>query len=454
MRTLRSRLVLSYALLVTFTVGLSLFGGFYVVRRQLLNGTDFLLDAEHKEIEAKLLPLGRSFTVQELDDAIRPHTTLDAPFYFFQVHDPFGRVLFRSSNLGTKLLPDLSPSKAERLSVRVMELGLLRVGEYRTPEWHIQIASSLNYLSDLTHRFWRITFVAIPGVFFFSLGIGYLLCEFTLRPLRHIEGTARRISHTNLDERIPVPKNKDEVARLAQLLNAMFDRLQRSFEQIKQFTADFSHELRTPLSIVALHTEKVLQKPGLDAESKGHLRDALHETRRINEVIDQLLTLAKAEAQALPMARAPHSTSQFIQEFVEDALALCESRGLEFTLLANQEITASFDASQIRQVLFNLLSNAIKFTPRGGHIQLNSVSRGDTWEITLDDDGPGVPSDQCEIIFERFHQLRTSGDHPEGSGLGLAVARSIIELHNGTIRCQSPVTDRGTRMIITLPTKG
>lgn len=450
MNSLRSRLVLGYTLMVTLTLACTVVSGFFLVRRQLLSGTDFLLEAEFKEIEARLLRIAPPVLSDQIENAIGHHTTIDAPFYFFQVHDERGAVLFRSGNLGTKILPDLTPAKLQRYTVTLDEFGLLRVCEFPAGTLHVQIASSLNYLNTLSQRFYWVLLVTVPAVLIFSILVGYFLCELTLRPLRAIEQTARRISLTNLKERIPMPRGKDEIARLAELLNEMFDRLEKSFEQVKQFTADFSHELRTPLSIVALHAERVLKKPGLDEESSAALQEVLLETRRLNQIIDQLLTLAKAEAQTLPLERTPQSTSQFIQDFAEDASALSEASGKQFKVLQNDETTAPFDSSWIRQVLFNLLSNAIKFSPSGGKIELASTCNNGYWRFSLRDEGPGIPESESERVFERFAQLRQPSAG-RGTGLGLAVSRSIVELHKGTITCETPPDGRGTLMVVQLP---
>lgn len=454
MNSLRSRLVLCYTLMVTLTLTVTAVSGYFLVRRQLLNGTDFLLEAEFKEIEARVLNLAPPFTREQIEKAIGNHAAIDAPFYFFQVHEEGGTVLFRSANLTTTELPDLTPANLQRDSLILGDLGLVRVCEFHAGPLHVQIASSLNYLNTLSTRFYRVLLVAVPAVLLFSLGVGYFLCEITLRPLRSIEQTARRISLSNLKERIPMPRGKDEIARLAELLNEMFDRLEKSFEQVKQFTADFSHELRTPLSMVALNAEKVLKKSGLDRESAAALEEVLLETQRLNQIIDQLLTLAKAEAQTLPLEIAPRSTSQFMQDFAEDASALADASGKQFKLVQNDELTAAFDSSWIRQVLFNLLSNAIKFSPAGGQIELASTRENGSWRFTLRDEGPGIPPAEAENVFERFRQLRKSPADLHGAGLGLAVSKSIVELHKGSIRCEMPEDGRGTMMKVQLPLSG
>jgi signal transduction histidine kinase len=280
--------------------------------------------------------------------------------------------------------------------------------------------------------------------------VGWSLGGLFLRPLRFIERTARRISISNLRERIPMGHEKDEVARLCVLLNEMFDRLEKSFDQIKQFTADLSHELRTPLSIIALHTEKLLNRLPEDGETRAELQEVLDETKRLNQIIDQILVLAKAEAQSLPLKIQSHQTDRFIQEFAEDAAALAENAGKQFVLGKNDRLEARFDASWLRQVLFNLLSNSLKFADSGSPIHLGSFQSALRWCLTMTDTGPGIPAELRESVFERFKQLPQRSGVAQGTGLGLAVCKSIVELHGGHIYLESG-EQPGLRVRIELP---
>jgi len=433
--------------MVTATVGVVLILGFFVVRRQLLAGTDFLLQAEFTEIEPKLRTVPSNS--EAISRAIQDHVTIDASFYFFQVHDERGKILFRSPNLGGKVLPDLSFAKPGCHSF-AFNGSRLRVGEYYPGRLHVQIATRLDYLTDLTRRFEQDLAIALPAVLVFSALLSWWLGGLFLRPLRSIEQTARRISISNLRERIPTTGGKDEVARLCVLLNEMFNRLEKSFEQIKQFTADLSHELRTPLSIVALHTERLLNRFPENGDTRAELNEVLGETKRLNQIIDQLLVLAKAEAQSLPLRIQPHQAGLFVQEFAEDAAALAEGAGKQFLLRKNEALNACFDASWLRQVLFNLVSNSLKFADPGSAIHFDSFQSDSRWCLTITDRGPGIPPELRESMFERFKQLPQRSALPQGTGLGLAVSKSIVELHGGRIYLES-ADQPGLRVRIELP---
>jgi len=453
------RLIGFYATVTTLTAVATLWVGEMIVERQMLRATDLMLGAEHAEIDLLLAEIGTPATPEAVLDAIGDHTLIDAAIFFFQVNGPDGQVLFRSRNLAGQDLPErngVSRFSAVLASLRTHAHGQdglpVRVGLFKSGPLRVRIASSLAAHLAVQRQFHTLMAAAVPSVFLLSLAVGWLMSQMMLKPLRAIEDTARRIGARNLKERIAVPNSRDELSRLAELLNHTFDRLEKSFEQVRRFTADSSHELKTPLSIVRLQAEKVLGSGTLDEPNAAAMRDLLEEVTRLERVINQLLLLARAEAETLPLELAEISTRDYIAQFAEDAAALAESENRRFELAENADATARVDASWLRQVLFNLLSNAIRHSPEGGRIRLASRVRGDRWQLWLEDEGPGVPADQLDKIFERFSKA-TGGNKPDGAGagLGLAVCRSIIELHHGHIRAFAKTPEQNFRIEISLP---
>jgi signal transduction histidine kinase len=283
-----------------------------------------------------------------------------------------------------------------------------------------------------------------------SVVIGVALSRVALRPVRLIRETAKRIGSDNLSERIPVGAVRDEISELARLLNQMFDRLEYSFNQIRRFTAEASHELKTPLSLVRLQAEKLLMGGELKPAQEEALQMQLEEVARLSRIIEELLFLSRAEARAITFALKPQDPVKFLQVFAQDARVLAEHHGRQFALACAGTGTVSFEENRIRQVLLNLLANALDASPPGSLITLSSSVGDGIWRVTVADQGPGVPAEQRERIFERFVRLdNRSGD--QGSGLGLAICRSIIELHDGRIRAESGADGRGLRVIFEIP---
>ena len=250
-----------------------------------------------------------------------------------------------------------------------------------------------------------------------------------------------------------MPARGDEIAALARLLNEMIDRLEKSFNHAKRFTADTSHELMTPLSIIRLHAEKLLNDPELPPKYRHAVEEQLQETLHLSETLERLLLLARADSNVLPLNLQSISIHDFMAQFAEDAQLLAESRGLKAIVTQKDGHTASFDQGWIRQVLFNLLSNSVRFSPPGGTITVYSQCAGGQWSVEVWDEGPGVPADRINDIFGRFVQITPRSDPGTGAGLGLAICKSIIDIHRGHISARLRTDRSGLIVSFSLPLK-
>lgn len=443
---LRTSHVVFYAAVVTLTVTLAVGLGFWFIRTQMLTGNDFLLDAESKEILARVAQIPPPIDAAKLEGALREHTENDEALFYFQVHEPAGQVIYHSPNLGAAGLTDLTGGLDKR-TLFLPPLGLLRVAEYHTPVVHVQIAMSLRNFQSINDTFVRVFLLGVPLIAMLSIGFGLALRNSTLRPVRLMQDAARRISASNLGERIVVPPGSGEMAALAGLLNEMIDRLEKSFAHAKRFTADVSHELMTPLSVIRLHTERLLNDPELPAKYRHSVEEQLQETLHLAETLERLLMLAKADSTVLPLKLQPVAVHEFVGQFAEDAGLLAESRGLKMLVAGNDPGTVCFDQGWMRQVLFNVLSNALRFSPPGGTITCRSQCAEGRWTVEVQDEGAGVPPERLDDIFERFVQIAPRSELGSGAGLGLAICKSIIELHKGKITAANR-TDR-TGLIVT-----
>lgn len=263
-----------------------------------------------------------------------------------------------------------------------------------------------------------------------------------LRPVRLIRETASRIGSDNLSERIAVANVRDEIFDLALLLNLMFDRLERLFQQIRRFTAEASHELKTPLSLIRLQAERLLVQGKLNAGDEESVHMQLEEVSRLSQIIEELLFLSRAEVCEIRLALERHDPEAVLAVFSQDTRVLAEHRGMQFVCTHTGRGNVLIEPRWLRQALLNLLINALNVSPRGRRVILSSDFDGDLWRVCFDDQGPGVPPEFRERIFERFFGLARpeSGDEG-GSGLGLAICRSIIALHGGAIWAESSPVD-------------
>lgn len=450
MRSIRSRLTIGYAFLVTLTLaGILLIGRWYL-ESSLMRGLDLLNEVEYQEIESRIKAAGPRSGDDVLMEAIRGHAELDAALYFFQVSRVEGEVLYRSSNLGPFLLPRTADGSG-RSTITHDKLGPLRVAKFRYADLDIQIASSLEGVENLFRNYTRAGLYGSLLAFAFSLAMGYGLSALAMRPVAGIQRTAQRITASNFKERIPVPRTNDEIARMAGLLNAMLDRLERAYDQVRRFTAEASHEFRTPLSIIRLQAERLLERGDLSAsERESALQEQMEEIERLNSMIDDLLLIAKADAGVMVLNSHDVDLTTFLDDFSADARLLAEEKGITFWHRADSAITWPFDPAWIRRVLLNLLSNSLEASACGSRIDLLAEQTEEVLVVRLQDEGPGLPEDMLRRVFNRFERAgKATSD--KGSGLGLSICQSIVERHGGIIEARNRPDRSGLIMEIKLP---
>lgn len=451
MNTLTFRTTLWFAALVTATLIVVLVLGGWALERQMVRGVELLHALEAEEL-AEMLGADGSLTDEQMRSRIAGDADRDAQVFYIQVHDGEGAVRFRSLNLGAAFLPDLTGA-VEHRTVRLPRAGLLRVSEVHRGPWHIQIASSLEPSQLVVNDYVKVASLLVLGGALASVGLGWAFSRVTLAPIREIERAARQIGANNLSERIVEPPGRDELASLTRLLNKTFGRIEAAFGQVRQFTADASHELKTPLALIRLNAEKVRGQLAGQPASAAALDDVLEEIDRLHQIIEHLLFLSKADGGVLALKTEQLRLPEWLETWAEDARVLAEDRGCRFELRAESAGSLAGSASLLRQLLFNVLTNALKFSESGGLVTLRIRLRGEGWEWVLEDEGPGLPPAQLGRIFDRFVRFeRADGQAPRpGHGLGLAICRSIVDLHHGTIHAENRADRPGLRMVIRLP---
>jgi signal transduction histidine kinase len=263
------------------------------------------------------------------------------------------------------------------------------------------------------------------------------------RPVGALLDAADQVSEGDFDVDVE-PGGPRELRALAQAFNEMAGRLSDTTEQRRRFLADVSHELRTPLAVLQSGLEAQLD--GIHARDDQHLSSLLEETRRLGLLVDDLHTLALADAGQLAL----HRERVEVAGLVDDALAahrpVAQRREVELQRTATVTRQVDVDPVRIRQVLDNLLSNAVRHTPRGGAVEVTVADEPDAVRVTVADAGAGFPPDQVGHLFERFTRSHDSS----GSGLGLSIARDLVEAHGGTIEAHNR-PESGAAVSFTLP---
>jgi signal transduction histidine kinase len=294
-----------------------------------------------------------------------------------------------------------------------------------------------------------------PIILSISMLIGYLLAGRTLRPVDQIVDEVEAISDgRSLHKRLAPLDTGDELARLTSTLNAMLIRLERSFTSLHRFTADASHELKTPLTVLRSGIERAITHPQLTPDVLQDLEETLREVNRMAEILDALLTLARADEGRAPLHLEDLDLRDLLAEIAETGGLLGEQATIDVTVaMPDQPIPVAVDHARVRQLLMNLLTNAIKYTPAGGKVTIRSEVSDKEVAITVSDTGIGIAPGDLHNIFDRFWRAdparSRTGVRP-GVGLGLAISKWIAEAHGGSIEVQSR-RDRGTTFVVTLP---
>jgi two-component system OmpR family sensor kinase len=282
--------------------------------------------------------------------------------------------------------------------------------------------------------------------------IGAILAARALRPIDRLVAKARQIGESSLRERLPHPETADEMGRLVATLNEMLDRIEKSFESQRRFTADASHEMRSPLSRLRSELEIALRRPRSAAEYEGVLRSALEEVERLSRITEQLLTLARLDAgEAAEVPRTSVALTPLVEEEVARLKPEADQRKIGFTLDGCPGLAAQGAGDALRLVVANLLHNAVKFSRPAGRVAVRLWLDRAQAVLAVSDTGPGIPPEDASRIFDRFYRGSASRtpDVP-GVGLGLAIARAIVIAHGGSIILESP-SGAGATFTVRLP---
>src|SRR5258707_930706 len=301
-------------------------------------------------------------------------------------------------------------------------------------------------------RFRLIEPETLPLLVLLASLFGYWLSAKSLAPVDRIIRTAEQIGVDDLSRRLDVPAPRDELRRLTETLNAMLGRIETSFRRITQFTADASHDLRTPVAVIRTSAELSLRRPRTTADYRETLQKILQTSIETSELLENLLTLARADAGAIGMEMHPLDLGQHVRKAQERARILSSDKQLELSLrVPGSPVWVRADAVAIDRLLLILVDNAVKYTPPGGKCEIELLCQSGHAEITVRDTGLGISENDLSSIFERFTRVNRarSRDIP-GSGLGLAIARWITDMHGGTISAASHIGS-GSALQVRLP---
>ncbi len=288
------------------------------------------------------------------------------------------------------------------------------------------------------------------GVFslFFALVLGSIMAKRLSSPISRVIKTAQMISKGYFKDRISEKSSTSEICQLTATINDLADTLDKQETLRKRLTADVAHELRTPIATLQSHMEAMID--GIWKPDSERLKSCHEEIVRISKMVGDLEKLVRYESENLSLNKSEFNISELIWHIIQNFESDYRIKGVDINFVGEDELVKA-DRDKISQVIVNLISNALKYTPQGGNVEITVKGAEDITEIRVKDDGLGIPDEDLPFIFERFYRAdKSRNKHTGGSGIGLTIAKTIIEAHKGHIEARSKVND-GTEFVISLP---
>jgi heavy metal sensor kinase len=454
--TIRVRLTLLYSVVLAASFAAFFFICNFGFRRGIETTVN---DASRSNLEIvqRVLALSTGKGSAKLEKELGELSQLWANGAIFQVSEADGPWIFRSPRflLAEPQVP-AAPSDGVSFVTTNLDSEQYRIAKKRVlidgQVFYISAAVPTEPFDQALDRFRLIEKRFLPLLVVLASFLGYWLSGRALAPVNRIIKSADQIGLQNLSRRLEVPKAADELQRLTVTLNAMLERIEFSVKRIRQFTADASHDLRTPVSLIRTHAELALRRTRSELEYRESLSRILSVSEQTTQLIEVLLTLARADAGATQLHFTEMDLAYLLQETAQQVSILAHSKGLSFSShFSDDAMVIRGDSAAIERLLLAVLDNALKYTPAGGSVQLRSFVHAGEVLIEVQDTGVGIAGEDQPRIFDRFFRADQSRS-PEvrGAGLGLSIAQWIANTHKGQIEVESKL-GAGSLFRIVLP---
>ena len=315
----------------------------------------------------------------------------------------------------------------------------------------LQVGLSLEGVREIERDVSQMLMVLVLLVGILAPLSGWFLANRALIPIRAIARTATEINETDLTRRLNLASAEVELSHLVQTFNAMLERIEGAFQRQRQFTTDAAHELRTPLSIMQTGLEVTLSQTRTVDDYQATLTNMQEEVQRLSQLASSLLMLARADTHEIPLENYRFDLSLMLITIVEQFKSVADNKGITLIHDIQPALLLDGDEDRLIQVMVNLIDNAIKYTPDDGQVCIYAKLIEQQIEVIIEDTGTGIPSEEQAYIFDRFYRTDASRNRAQGGfGLGLAIAKRIIDLHHGTIQIISE-PNLGTKFVVLLP---
>jgi heavy metal sensor kinase len=296
----------------------------------------------------------------------------------------------------------------------------------------------------------RLLLVGGPAVLVVATAAVWALAGVALRPVERLRSEAEALSFGIDGRRLPVPTTRDEIARLAQTLNRMLERIQQALERERRFVDDASHELRTPLAILKTELELALRRSRSNDELEAVLRSAAEEVETLASLAEHLLILARADRGLLPSRPNRTDVAELVGQVAAGFQQRAEGLGVGLTMETPDAVWAHVDPLLVRRAVSNLVENSLEHTPRGGRVSVGVAAVDSGTEIGVTDTGPGFDPELLPTVFDPFTHADGARGRSSGAGLGLSIVRAIVQAHGGTAEASNR-TEGGASVVVRLP---
>ena len=453
----KNRIALNYITSTALLIFLVFVAIYQIVSYTVYKKVDENITLEVNEYSEKIEIEKNVFELSDKDEwKQREHNEVSVDPVFLQLTDSIGRIIEKSENLKNETLQ--YNYKLKNKKITDLKLAGKLVRQIQTPLFYkkkiygyLIIAVSLEEEIAILKKLRFILYLTFPIVLIVLFFVAQFIAGRSIKPINSIIQTANTITNENLTSRIPLPINNDELYILSDTINKLLDRVKHTIDREKQFTSDASHELRTPLSIIKGTLEVLIRKQRYTEEYRDKIKFCINEVDRINDLVDQLLLLARFENQKLSLNLENINLNECIIESISRFNDKAKFKNIVVNKkFAKKEMYVKTDGYFLTIILHNLVSNALKYSKVDGLVEVITEETNNKKIIKIIDNGIGISESELSNVFEAFYRATTSTNHPEikGTGLGLSIAKRLCDILEIDIQIFSK-ENIGTTLILT-----
>lgn len=450
----KNRIAFNYILSTALLVFIVFFVIFSIVRLSIYSHVNSEIEEEIKmHFEEMTFSPHKTAWIDKTEWKEREHKAVRVNPIFIEIKDLNGKTIEKSPNLKQENLPFIPNLKKKYFYDTKLKEQNIRLSQ--TPILHnnvklgyLLIGMSLEDSTMVLNNLKETLFIIYPLILIILFIMARIIAGKSIKPVSTIIETTERITKDNLSFRIELPSNKDELHILSNNINNLLDRIENSVAREKQFTSDASHELRTPLAVIKGTLEVLIRKPRAKEEYEAKIQYCISEVNRLNNLVDELLLLARFENQNQLVKKEDVLLNYVFLDVIARFAPESQRKNITVSSDFTQEYYVKTDNYLLSIVVSNLISNALKYTPENGNITVSIAKNNNKTFCKITDNGIGIKEEDLPKIFEQFYRSETSAYHKtKGTGLGLSIVKKLCLLLNIQIEIKSKINE-GTEIFL------